>query len=181
MKYVHPNKLTLTKIEENDLPRLKELKDESWFFTHEVAIVNAVDEKAWFYNTSSLVLKALTDTEFIGIFKIDKINAVHRSCDVGWDVFLEFRNRGYGKKLVQAGTDFCFEMLNLNRLNTEILSNNPASQRCAESANFLAEGLKRKAVFKCNEYLNSYVYGILKEDWEQLIKIHKAKNDHTVV
>lgn len=167
MRYCHKNGLILTKIEEDDLPTLKQLKDESWFGTHTVAIVNMADQKAWFSKNSSCVLKVI-DPEgllIVGIFKIDNTNHVNRTCDVGWDVLSEHRGKGFGKKIVQAGVDFCFEVLNMNRLDAEILSNNEASQKCAYAAGFLREGCRREAVYRCSEYLDSLIFGILRHDW----------------
>jgi RimJ/RimL family protein N-acetyltransferase len=165
--YRHKNGLTLSKIDTEDLEALKSLKDESWFGTHTVSIINHTDQKRWFDNTKILVLKAtmLGKSDMMGIFKIDNLNTVNRICDVGWDVMVSFRGRGLGKYLVEAGVDFCFEILNVNRLNAEILENNIASQKCALAASFVQEGNKRKSVYKCGEYLDSYMYGILGNEW----------------
>lgn len=190
MRYQHKNGLILTKIEESDLHLLKALKDESHYGTHGYAIINRFDEKKWFEKTSTLVLKAMVDEvgsisgsfydpktgrvvlstaeeqdKIIGIFKIDHVDTVNRTCDVGWDVFSWVRGKGYGKKLVQTGVDFCFEILNLNRLDAEILENNVASQKCAETAGFIKEGNRRKSVYKCIEYIDSWIYGILRSEW----------------
>lgn len=168
MLYRHKNGLCLTKIEESDLDRLKRLKDESWFGTHKIAVINMSDQRKWFTNTSITVLKAYEDSpnEFIGIFKVDNIDSVNRTCDVGWDIFETMRGKGFGKKLVQAGVDFCFEILNIHRIDAEILANNIASQKCAEAAGFVKEGSRRSAVYKCGNYIDSYIYGILKRDWK---------------
>lgn len=175
MLYEHNNGLEFTKLEEEDLEWLKELKNESWFGTHRVAIVNMNDQKKWFHSTSSLVLVAsamgkgsvrqAAELEAVGIFKIDNIDSVNRSCDVGWDVFSEFRGQGLGYRIVEAGVDFCFEILNLNRLDAEILENNKASQKCAEKAGFVLEGARRQAVYRCNQYIDSRIYGVLRDNW----------------
>lgn len=169
MRYYHKNGLVLTKIEKTDIDLLKKLKDESWFGTHTVAIINSDDQERWYNSTSVLVLKAydavssLNDP--VGIFKIDNQNSQNRTASVGWDIFSKHRGKGHGKTLVKAGVDMCFEILNTHRLDAEILENNVASQKCAQAAGFVLEGCRRKAVYRCGQYIDSFFFGILKSEW----------------
>ena len=59
----------------------------------------------------------------------------------------------------------------MNRIDGEILENNLASIKSAEYAGFKHEGIRRKAIHKCGEYLNSIHIGIIKEDWINLARI----------
>ena len=45
--YIHKNGICLRKIERSDLPKLKELKNESWFGTHHVTFLNDYDQEKW--------------------------------------------------------------------------------------------------------------------------------------
>ena len=165
--------ITLRKLSKNDLSLLFDLKQESWFGTHHVTIVNETDQEQWFENLdknphspSNLFLIAEYTDESgynipIGLFKITNIDWVNRQADVAWDIFRIHRGKGLGKKLVTTGTRFAFEILNLHRLNAEILYTNEASQKCACAAGYLKEGCKRQAVFKYGIYIDSWMYGII--------------------
>lgn len=167
--------LILRKITKNDLPELTYLKSESWMNTHRTSILNDEDQLKWYSNLpndphtpSSLILIAShvdASSISIGDFKIANIDWVNRTADVGWDVFHRSRKRGFGKKIVKAGAQFCFNILNLRRLSCEILEYNLASQRCAFSAKFALEGTKRMAVFKNGCYHDSLCYGLLSENF----------------
>lgn len=164
-------KLTLRKLEKEDLRLLFELKQESWFGTHHVTIINNTDQERWFegldrhpHHPSSLFLIADEKKDFpcsIGLFKITNIDWVNRQTDVAWDVFELYRGKGYGKNLVEAGTRFAFDILNLRRLNAEILETNIASQKCAFAAGYDLEGRKRMAIFKNGKYVDSLMFGHL--------------------
>ena len=163
----HEDDLHLRKVAEEDLPLLLALKSESWERTHRTAIANMVDQRRWLesldpsiHQPGQLVLIAEIDRP-IGTFKISDIEWVNRRANVGWDIFEKYRGRGFGKKLVVVGTHFCFNVLNLHRLDAEILENNVASIKCATAAEFVLEGTKREAVFKNGVYLNSLVFGCL--------------------
>jgi RimJ/RimL family protein N-acetyltransferase len=168
--YVHKNGLTLVKIEKEDLPLLKDLKNESWFGTHNITFVNNTDQEKWFNtldsNKNMVLVAKTTDTNYkVGIFKIDNIDWVNRKCYEGHDIFKEHRGNGYGKLILEAGIDFVFEVLNMNRVEAEVLENNIASQKCCEYIDYSIEGVKRSAIHKCGDYINSIIYGMLREEW----------------
>jgi RimJ/RimL family protein N-acetyltransferase len=177
--YNHKNGVTLKKLDQDDLTLLLTLKEESWFGTHHLTIANNKDQIKWFESIgpNSLYLIASTyKEEKIGLFKIDNIDWISRSCDVGHDVFKEYRGKKYGYKVIEAGVDFCFELLNLHRQDTEVLENNLASMKTLKYAGFQQEGIRKKAVFKCGKYLDSITMGILKENWELLQRVKNYSN-----
>lgn len=179
--YVHKNGIMLVKIEEEDLFLLKELKDESWFGTHNVSIINMHDQKNWFNSlnpSKEIIFKAKkSDTlEDIGLYKISNIDWINRKYHSAHDVFKNHRCKGFGKQILEAGVDFGFEILNMNRIDTEVLENNIASLKIAYYVGFIQEGIKRKCIYKCNEYLDSICLGILKKDWEKLERVTNYNN-----
>jgi len=176
--YKHKNGITLVKLEREDLPILKRLKNESWFGTHTINFVNDDDQTRWFNsldNNKSLILIVIhtITNQKIGLYKIQNIDWINRKYDSAHDIFENFRGKGLSKILLEAGVDFGFEILNMNRIDTEVLENNIASYKSAIHVGFIQEGIKRKCIHKCGQYLNSNVLGILREDWMQLPRVIK--------
>jgi RimJ/RimL family protein N-acetyltransferase len=173
--YEHKNGLVLRKIEERDLKLLKKLKDESWFGTHSVSILNMSDQIDWFnkimLDKNTLILIAEEGEKSIGVYKITKIDWVNRSYDSGHDVFKLERGKGYGYKVLEAGVDFGFEVLNMHRVDTEVLSNNIASQKAILFGGLKQGGVRKEAVHKCGEWIDSILYGLLYEDWINLDRV----------
>lgn len=166
--------ISFRKLERSDLYSLWKLKQESWVNTHQITINSNDDQEKWFdslddnpHNPKNLILVASGFIEDFGIFKISNINYISRSADVGWDVYENCRGIGLGKKIVKAGSAFCFEVLNLRRLNAEILTTNIASQKCAKHAGYIQEGIKRDAVHKIDKYIDSLIYGLLSKEFEK--------------
>jgi RimJ/RimL family protein N-acetyltransferase len=173
--YKHKNGITLVKIDKSDLEVLKNLKNESWFGTHSVSFVNDTDQEKWFDSLNSnktLILKALNNNnEFVGVYKINNIDWVNRRYDSAHDVLENFRGKGYSKPVLEAGIDFGFEVLNINRIDTEVLENNIASLKSALWVGFIQEGIKRKCIHKCGQYLDSIFLGLIKSDWVLLDRV----------
>jgi RimJ/RimL family protein N-acetyltransferase len=188
--YKHKNKIKLSKISFDDLAALKDLKDESWFGTHNVAIVNSEDQENWFKGLDSkktLILSAMLNETKIGYYKLLNIDWVNRRYDMSYDVIAGYRGKGYSSLILEAGIDFGFEILNMHRIDTEVLENNIASHRSLIKSGFIQEGVKRKAIYRCGDYLNSIILGILVEDWASSERVvankgvcndsYKPKND----
>jgi RimJ/RimL family protein N-acetyltransferase len=171
--YDHDNGIKFRKVSQGDVAELMSLKNESWYGTHRVSITNDANIAQWIeclteedVNTPKnliLVAAAWIDGEIccIGIFKIFSIDWQNRLAFVGWDGFKEQRSKGYGKKLVKAGVDFCFNVLNLHRLQADILANNGASQACAESAGFIKEGYQKQVVRRNGAWMDNTIWGII--------------------
>jgi RimJ/RimL family protein N-acetyltransferase len=159
------------KLAKGDLPELWKLKQESWLNTHRITFNTMDEQEAWFetldshpHSPSQLILVAHGPVANFGIFKILGVDYINRTAEVGWDVFEYNRGKGLGKKLVAAGSAFCFQILNLHRITAEILETNIASQKCAENAGYVCEGAKREAVHKQGVYVDSLIYGLLAAD-----------------
>ncbi len=169
MIFSHKNGIYFRKLTETDLSNLLLLKDESWFGTHRVSILNIEDQKRWFDNLdknphtpAELYLVAqVGDQISVGLFKLQNIDWQNRRAEAGWDVYKQYRGRGFGKKIVEAGVSFSKEVLSLNRLRAEILVTNEASIKCAEKAGFKQEGLEKQAILKGGKFVDNLIYGII--------------------
>lgn len=175
--YKHENGVMFRKADKNNAKVLLDLKNESHFGTHTVTLANITSQEAWLESISyethcprNLVLMASAEKinqfgiDDFGVLKLFNIDWQSRRAEIGWDVLQEYRRKGYGKRLVGAGVDFAFHLLNLRRLDAQILVTNEASRKCAEAAGFSIEGRQRKAIFKNGEYIDNLILGILKEE-----------------
>ena len=170
--YEHKNSFNFRKVEVEDLPFLKNLKDESWFGTVHTSCLNMTDQKKWFerisgdpsclffiYGNSSIDLD-------LGIFGITNIDPLNRSCEFTHSLYAPYRGRGWGFLSLQAGIDMAFEVFNLRRIETWILSNNQAEIKSVLKVGFREEGCKRAAVYKCGEYLDCKLFGLMRDEWD---------------
>ena len=175
--YKHTNNVSFRKADIKDAGNLLILKNDSHYSRHTITFANLSTQEKWIESISqethcprNLVLIASNETNMeFGIFKLFNIDWQSRSAEAGWDIFEQFRGKHQGKKLVEAGVAFAFNIMNLRRLDAQILITNERSLKCAQSAGFNIEGCQKKAIFKNYQYIDNLMLGIIKEEKNETI------------
>ncbi len=75
--------------------------------------------------------------------------------------------RGYGGEATRLMVDYAFATLNLNRIQLHVCAENTPAIRIYEKAGFVKEGVLRQAMYRRGGYVDFWVMGILRTDWER--------------
>ena len=75
-----------------------------------------------------------------------------------------FRGRGIGEQAARELQRYLFEELGYHRLELEIYGFNDRAIRHAERAGYVREGVKRKAYWRNDDWVDGVLYGLLPED-----------------
>lgn len=134
-----------------------------------------VDEK-WFdsymANRSTTIRCAIvTETEdtILGLISITSINQLNQSGVLHIMIGdKENQGKGIGYFAVTEMINHAFSNLNLHRIELDVLTSNTVAQKLYEKCGFVKEGLRRKAVYKHGEYVDMYIYAILREDFDEV-------------
>lgn len=164
------NNISLRKADIKDAEALLILRNEGHYSRHSITLGNITTQEKWIEAISSethcprhLLLMASIENHDFGLFKLFNIDWQSRKAEVGWDVFIEFRGKGKGKALVKVGVEFAFNILNLRRLDAQILKTNEISLKCAKHAGFEIEGCQKRAIYKNNDYIDNFILGLVKD------------------
>ncbi len=65
-------------------------------------------------------------------------------------------------EVVKLVADYAFENLDIVRLQSGVLANNPGSMRVLEKAGFLKEGVLRNNIIKNGVIMDEYIYGMVR-------------------
>ena len=179
--YEHKNGIKYRKIEKKDLEQLWNLKQESWWGTHGTPLISRHDQEKWFENLDSKTMVMIAESMFpykttletireeyrpIGVGIYSNIDWVGRSCDLSGSIYASYRGSEIVKHAFECGLDFGFEILNMHRIQAEVLEYNIAAQKLEiNHLGFKVEGRRRKAVYKSGVYYDSIVLGILHDEW----------------
>jgi UDP-4-amino-4,6-dideoxy-N-acetyl-beta-L-altrosamine N-acetyltransferase len=108
--------------------------------------------------------------KIIGVVFLNHIHPIYRTGEFGITLGdPEYRNKGYGKDMLLTLIEYGFNQLNLNRIWCEVYSNNE-SIHLYRKIGFKDEGILRQHVFKDGEYLDSYILGMLKNEYNERYK-----------
>jgi RimJ/RimL family protein N-acetyltransferase len=99
----------------------------------------------------------------IGFVILRNISPVHRSAELGVRVGEEGdRGRGVGKEAARQVLQFCWQVLNLNRVQVSLLAGNERALRLYTALGFRREGTLRQAQFIDGEWKNVIIMGTLR-------------------
>ena len=86
--------------------------------------------------------------------------------DVGYWLGKPYWGQGIMTEALAAVLDLCFVDLDQVKVEAEVFTNNPRSMRLVESLGMRLEGTIRSAHFKRGHWVDTHIYGILREEWQ---------------
>jgi RimJ/RimL family protein N-acetyltransferase len=93
-------------------------------------------------------IRKTADPTIIGYVQIGGINPVHRSAELGIRIGAESnRGQGCGKEALGLAVEFCWNHLNLNRVQLVVFKHNHRAIAAYKAIGFKKEGVLRKASF----------------------------------
>lgn len=101
---------------------------------------------------------------------ITHFNVLHpatRLLEIGYSLVPDERGKGYGSEALSIIVDLLFLTKDVVRIQAQTDPRNIASQRILEKVGFKKEGVLRKTIFAGGEWVDSSIYSILREDWEE--------------
>ncbi|HEX2205537.1 MAG TPA: GNAT family N-acetyltransferase [Longimicrobium sp.] len=88
----------------------------------------------------------------------------HRRAELGYWVGRPHWNRGYATEAARALLRYCFETLNLNRVQAHHFTRNPASGIVMRKLGMTYEGRLRRHTYKWGQFEDIEMYGILRDE-----------------
>jgi len=113
-----------------------------------------------------LALDRVSDQSFLGWCSLTRWNPDHRSAALGYCLDDAAWGEGYATEAARALLQWAFDTLDLNRVQAETDTRNVASARVLEKLGFVREGTLREDCVVNGEVSDSWVYGLLKRQWQ---------------
>ena len=111
------------------------------------------------------------DGEIIGESVINEIDWDLRCANFRVGLYrMDERGKGIGTWVTERTRDFAFEELKLHRLELDVYSFNPRSEKAYAKAGFKREGVLRDAVMDGDTYADDILMSILEDEWRELKK-----------
>lgn len=111
-------------------------------------------------------IETRADNAFVGWCSLFRWNPVYRSLGIGYCLDEPVWGQGYATETVRAMLQWAYATLDLNRVEAELDTRNAASARVLEKLGFVREGLKREDCIVSGEVSDTWIYGLLKREWD---------------
>src|SRR3954471_23029779 len=113
-----------------------------------------------------LAIDRVSDRAFIGWCSPTRWNPDYRSASMGYCLDDAAWGHGYATEAARALLQWAFDTLDLNRVQAETDTRNVASARVLEKIGFVREGTLREDCIVNGEVSDSFVFGLIRRDWE---------------
>jgi ribosomal-protein-alanine N-acetyltransferase len=113
-----------------------------------------------------LAVDRLPGGPFIGWCSLTRWNPDHRSASLGYCFDEAAWGHGYATEAARGLLRWAFGTLNLNRVQAETDTRNVASARVLEKLGFVREGTLREDCVVNGEVSDSWVYGLIRREWQ---------------
>ena len=113
-----------------------------------------------------LAMDRVSDTSFLGWCSLTRWNLDHRSASLGYCLDQVAWGHGYATEAARSLLQWAFDTLDLNRVQAETDTRNAASARVLEKLGFVREGTLREDCIVDGEVSDSWVYGLLRRQWQ---------------
>lgn len=100
----------------------------------------------------------------IGLYQIDERS---ESASIGYWLIHDVQGRGIMTAACKTIISFAFAELGLHRIEIRCAATNTRSQAIPERLGFRKEGVLKEADRVNGQYLDLYLYGILRDEWKQ--------------
>ncbi|MER7719726.1 GNAT family protein [Streptomyces flaveolus] len=113
-----------------------------------------------------LAVDRVSDGAFIGWCTLNSWNPDFRSASLGYCYDDAVWGQGYATEAARALLGWAFDTLDLNRVQAEADTRNVASARVLEKLGFVREGTLREDCVVNGDVSDSWVYGLLRREWQ---------------
>ncbi|MBU9720377.1 MULTISPECIES: GNAT family N-acetyltransferase [Bacillaceae] len=101
-----------------------------------------------------------------GVIGLHSINWSNHSTSIGYWLGEGDQGKGIMTQACAEVVDYCFEELNLQRVEIRAATENLKSAKIPEKLNFPREGCLKQSEKLYDKYVDHYVYGLTKEDYK---------------
>ncbi len=95
-----------------------------------------------------------------------RVDHQHKHAELGYWLGLPFWGQGYATEASREMLRYAFEDLDLHRVFATHFGHNPTSGRVLRKLGMKYEGCQREQLLKWGEFVDSEMYGLLRQEWE---------------
>jgi RimJ/RimL family protein N-acetyltransferase len=170
------NTIGFRPIEESDLELLRANRNDSetLLFLGSVNLISSEQQKEWYRTVSKSTKEqwfSVVDinlSKVVGVLRFQNIDHINSCCEIGADVFNEFRGKGYGKLIYKMALEYLFHHFNMNIVYLRVAEYNNNAINLYKKIGFIESGVIPFSIYRFGKYWNNIIMFISKDIYKQL-------------
>jgi ribosomal-protein-serine acetyltransferase len=118
-----------------------------------------------FVNGRSLVAAICVEKAIVGMVGLNRIDTRNRIGYIGYWLAPDYQGRGIMTDACRSIVDYCFNILNLNRIVIACATDNHRSRAIPQRLGFHHEGTARDAEWLHDRFVSHEIYSLLRREW----------------
>jgi len=106
------------------------------------------------------------DNELVGVIGLHYLDLVNKCMSIGYYLAQHFQKKGIMTVCTKVLIKYVFEEFDINRVEIQMSTRNPKSRAIPERLGFTQEGVLRSNERLRGEFSDSYVYSLLRDEYE---------------
>jgi [ribosomal protein S5]-alanine N-acetyltransferase len=106
------------------------------------------------------------DDQLIGVCGTYAWDRDDRHVDIGYSLQPAYWGRGYATEASRAVIRWCFDNLNVHRIQADCTDGNMGSERVLLKCGFTVEGITRESCWEHGRFVNIKTFGLLRREFE---------------
>ncbi len=163
-------------IERNDLEFLRLMHNDTSVINYltDTHMVNEIEQEKWFEkiclspSSKRLAVIDYQINKIVGCIRIDNIDYINRSVQVGGDIHPEFQGMGFGNMMFGACLCYIFDTMAMRRAYLSVLETNMRAYNMYAKFGFTEEGRQHSAIFRDGQYLDYINMYLLESGYRSL-------------
>lgn len=176
---IHFGDIGFRAVERSDIELIRhEHNDESvLLMLRDPRIITELQQIQWWEsisrNRNNTVFCIFKDTpdKVIGVWKLQDLDDTNRCTEMGMDIFMEHRGKGFGQKSFQMIFTYLFESININTIYAKVGAYNERSLTAAQKAGYKITGKIPESLYRNGKYWDNILLAITKEEFYDKLKL----------
>ena len=163
-------------VDESDLEKLRIFhnKNETTLFLGRAELFSSLDQLQWWkmmsVSQSNRTYCIIKDTyeNIIGVLRTNNIDHINKNCEIGIDLFPEYRNKGYGYKSYQMILEYLFNHVGMHTAYLRYVAFNEKAGRLYDKLGFIKTGLFPEYIFRRGKFWDYILMCMTVERYREL-------------
>ena len=161
-------------IERNDLELLRKNRndDKTLLMLGNVDLVSSEKHENWFSkislsSTQQWHIVIDNNGNRVGIIRFQNIDLMNNNCEIGADIFVDYRRKGFGILTYKMALEYLFLHFNMHMVYLKVASFNESGINLYKKIGFKDSGEIPESIYRYGKYWDNKIMYMKKEDFIQ--------------